>query len=252
MNTNERDGQMQLVSCGHIHVGTFTDGCGFHSAALGSGSPCMVCGKPLHKDERKVCTDCRISAHRKDPLPPEAYVGPKLTVLKAIHTRCVDCNSDPGVDVRAWARCDFDGIRQELCPLWPYRKGKNPNLRGIMRNNALQLLNALRKGLPSRKTPARPSEGEDRELERRLAAQTRPLRAARSHCLWCCMGQAHEVRLCSCVSCSLWPFRFGRRPKATVAGCDSGAGKNSEGIEGKKSKSEGGIVSNGSEQMRRS
>lgn len=197
---------------------------------------CMLCGQPLEKDDRKVCTDCRISAHRKGSLPPGAYTGPELSVLKAIHARCVDCKSDPGVDARAWARCDFDGIRQELCPLWPYRNGKNPNLRGIVRNDALQSFNALRKGLPSRKTPARPSEGEDRELERRLAAQARPLRSIRSYCLWCCMDQAHEVRLWSCVSCSLWPFRFGRRPKVTIAGCDSGAGKNGEGIERKKSK----------------
>jgi hypothetical protein len=48
-----------------------------------------------------------------------------------------------------------------------------------------------------------------------------PLRAARQHCLSCCGGSSNEVRLCSATSCSLWPFRHGRRPdaeeRATVA-----------------------------------
>jgi hypothetical protein len=41
-----------------------------------------------------------------------------------------------------------------------------------------------------------------------------PLRALRRHCLWCCNGSAHEVKLCPAMSCPLWAFRFGHRPAA--------------------------------------
>jgi hypothetical protein len=48
-----------------------------------------------------------------------------------------------------------------------------------------------------------------------------PLRALRNHCLWCCNGSAHEVKLCPITSCPLWAFRLGHRPapeeKAAVA-----------------------------------
>jgi len=40
-----------------------------------------------------------------------------------------------------------------------------------------------------------------------------PLRAVRLKCLDCCLGQAHEVRLCPCKDCPLYPYRFGRKPK---------------------------------------
>jgi hypothetical protein len=40
-----------------------------------------------------------------------------------------------------------------------------------------------------------------------------PLRAIRKKCLWCCLGSAHEVRLCSITECTLHPYRFGKRPK---------------------------------------
>jgi hypothetical protein len=54
------------------------------------------------------------------------------------------------------------------------------------------------------------------------AGHSTPLRAARKHCLECCDGSANEVRLCSAMSCALWPYRFGKRPtaadKATVTG----------------------------------
>jgi hypothetical protein len=46
------------------------------------------------------------------------------------------------------------------------------------------------------------------------ARSVSPLRALRSHCLWCCNGSAHEVTLCPAMSCPLWPFRFGHRPTA--------------------------------------
>jgi hypothetical protein len=41
-----------------------------------------------------------------------------------------------------------------------------------------------------------------------------PLRALRNHCLWCCHGSAHEVKLCRATSCPLWAFRLGHRPAA--------------------------------------
>lgn len=40
----------------------------------------------------------------------------------------------------------------------------------------------------------------------------RPLKAIRAKCLDCCCGSAHEVRLCPCEDCSLYPYRFGKNP----------------------------------------
>jgi len=37
-------------------------------------------------------------------------------------------------------------------------------------------------------------------------------KAARKHCLDCCCGSGHEVRLCHISTCALWPYRFGRNP----------------------------------------
>ncbi len=39
-----------------------------------------------------------------------------------------------------------------------------------------------------------------------------PMKAIRAKCLDCCGGQAKEVRLCPCVDCALYPYRFGRNP----------------------------------------
>ena len=41
-----------------------------------------------------------------------------------------------------------------------------------------------------------------------------PLKAVRSHCLWCCNGSSNEVSLCTARACPLWPYRFGHRPDA--------------------------------------
>jgi len=39
-----------------------------------------------------------------------------------------------------------------------------------------------------------------------------PLKAIREQCLKDCMGgSAYEVRHCSRTTCSLWPYRFGKR-----------------------------------------
>lgn len=42
--------------------------------------------------------------------------------------------------------------------------------------------------------------------------QTNPLKAIRKKCLDCCCGSVHEVDLCVCTDCSLYPFRHGRNP----------------------------------------
>ena len=39
-----------------------------------------------------------------------------------------------------------------------------------------------------------------------------PLKAIRERCLDCCCGQPTEVRKCTAVNCSSWPFRMGVNP----------------------------------------
>lgn len=46
-----------------------------------------------------------------------------------------------------------------------------------------------------------------------MAQVLRPLKAIRAKCIDCCCGQHKEVRLCTCIDCPLYPYRFGRRPK---------------------------------------
>jgi hypothetical protein len=41
-----------------------------------------------------------------------------------------------------------------------------------------------------------------------------PMKAIRAKCLDCSCYQPREVRLCPVISCALWPYRMGRRPKA--------------------------------------
>ena len=38
------------------------------------------------------------------------------------------------------------------------------------------------------------------------------LRAIRAKCLDCCGGNSNEVKLCPCIDCPLYEFRFGRNP----------------------------------------
>ena len=40
-----------------------------------------------------------------------------------------------------------------------------------------------------------------------------PTKAIRAKCLDCCCGSAKEVRLCTNKKCSLYPYRFGKKPK---------------------------------------
>lgn len=39
-----------------------------------------------------------------------------------------------------------------------------------------------------------------------------PMRAIRRKCLDCVCGSAKEVELCAIEDCSLYPYRFGKRP----------------------------------------
>jgi hypothetical protein len=55
---------------------------------------------------------------------------------------------------------------------------------------------------------------QDMHPETEAAGHSTPLRAARQHCLSCCDGSSNEVRLCAASACSLWPYRFGKRPTA--------------------------------------
>lgn len=43
--------------------------------------------------------------------------------------------------------------------------------------------------------------------------QLTPIKAIRAKCLDCCCGQYQEVRLCASETCSLHPYRLGKRPK---------------------------------------
>lgn len=46
--------------------------------------------------------------------------------------------------------------------------------------------------------------------EKRISA----LKAIRLKCLDCCCGSSHEVKLCPCTKCPLYPFREGHNPFA--------------------------------------
>ena len=43
-----------------------------------------------------------------------------------------------------------------------------------------------------------------------------PVKAIRAKCLDCCCGHPSEVRFCTAVKCPLYPYRMGKRPKATA------------------------------------
>lgn len=43
-----------------------------------------------------------------------------------------------------------------------------------------------------------------------------PVKAIRAKCLDCCCGHPSEVRSCTAVNCPLYPYRMGKRPKATA------------------------------------
>ena len=92
-------------------------------------------------------------------------MGKSVTPIKSIRAKCIDCSGGVFKDVR---ECPFDGVQDDLCPLFPLRMGKG-----------------------SRAT----------------------MKSIRSFCMWCCINQKEEIRLCPAVKCALWEYRFGKRPK---------------------------------------
>ena len=44
------------------------------------------------------------------------------------------------------------------------------------------------------------------------AGDLTPMKAIRDKCIDCSGGSKHEVKLCVCTDCPLWPFRLGRHP----------------------------------------
>ena len=40
-----------------------------------------------------------------------------------------------------------------------------------------------------------------------------PIKAIRAKCVDCCCGNVAEVRRCPATSCTLYPYRMGKRPK---------------------------------------
>ena len=47
-----------------------------------------------------------------------------LSPLKAIRAKCLDCGCGSYTEVKA---CQCDGVHSDLCPLYQYRLGHNPN-----------------------------------------------------------------------------------------------------------------------------
>lgn len=44
-----------------------------------------------------------------------------------------------------------------------------------------------------------------------------PVKAIRSKCLECVVGNMAEVRRCHLKDCALWPYRMGKRPAVSPA-----------------------------------
>ena len=40
-----------------------------------------------------------------------------------------------------------------------------------------------------------------------------PIKAIRAKCMDCTCNQPKEIRECRIVTCALWPYRMGKRPK---------------------------------------
>lgn len=54
-----------------------------------------------------------------------------------------------------------------------------------------------------------------------------PIKAIRAKCLDCCNQQTAEVRLCPSKTCSLYPYRMGRRPKREIDTPEDASNENS-------------------------
>ncbi len=61
---------------------------------------------------------------------------------------------------------------------------------------------------------SKPSNGGGLSPYDKYSGLDTPLRVIRTKCLDCCCGQWNEVKLCPCEDCSLWLYRFGKRPQS--------------------------------------
>ena len=43
-----------------------------------------------------------------------------------------------------------------------------------------------------------------------------PIKSIREKCLDCTNGSRKEIRLCTVIQCTLYPYRFGKRPKQAI------------------------------------
>jgi hypothetical protein len=43
-------------------------------------------------------------------------------------------------------------------------------------------------------------------------------KAIRQYCMWCCLDQINEVRLCPATDCPLWPYRFAKVQQPKIGG----------------------------------
>jgi hypothetical protein len=48
--------------------------------------------------------------------------------LRTIRKKCIDCS---GGEFKRVAECEFNGKDNEMCSLYPYRKGKRPPIQGL-------------------------------------------------------------------------------------------------------------------------
>ena len=58
---------------------------------------------------------------------------------------------------------------------------------------------------------AKHTRRESKEVRKELGVPTL-IRIVRVKCLECVCGSTKDVRLCTCSSCYLWPYRLGRMP----------------------------------------
>jgi hypothetical protein len=60
---------------------------------------------------------------------------------------------------------------------------------------------------------AETQEDDGRARQRANMKNLTPLQSIHKHCMWCCLDQEHEVRMCPAQKCPSWPFRLGRLPE---------------------------------------
>jgi len=148
----------------------------------------------------------------------------KLTATKAIREFCRQCMPEPKAE---YLRC-----RTVDCPLWRFRTG-NPNRAGAKGSSAAQYASrspinphSFASHAAARVKVAK-VEAEVKETGKTQSSDVgfwpygvlaykageRPLRAIKRHCADC-MGSVPAIKDCCSPNCTLFNFRFGRRPKA--------------------------------------